>query len=56
MKKIEVIDNSVKKECNCHGEKPCEECKCGVYKEPNYTLIAEDNKGQKIAFQMDFIK
>jgi len=53
---MEIIDNSIKKECNCHGEKSCKECKNGIYKEPNYTLIAETPEGQKIAFQMDFIK
>ena len=53
---MNIIDKSIKKECNCHCEKPCKECKCGVYKEPNYILIAETPEGQKIAFQMDTIK
>lgn len=52
---MEIIDNSIKKECKCKG-KTCKCCTNGVYKESNYTLVAETSEGQKIAFQMDFIK
>ncbi len=54
---MEIIDNSIKKECKCKGK--CKTCKCcidGIYKESNYTLVAETPEGQKIAFQMDSIK
>lgn len=35
----------------------CKTCKgTGKYKKDNYILIATDNKGQKIAFQVDSLK
>ncbi|MCK9542120.1 MAG: hypothetical protein M0R03_08830 [Novosphingobium sp.] len=53
---MEIIDKSIKKQCNCKGKIPCKECINGIYKEPNYILVTETQEGQKIAFDMDFLK
>jgi len=52
--KVNVIDKSIEKTCNkCNGN-GCDSCKNGIYKEGNYIIVSQDNKGQKIAFQSDF--
>jgi len=63
MKKVQVLDKSEHTRCwACSGTGKKMKAKCkacngsGVWKEPNYTIIAEQPNGQKIAFQSDFIK
>ena len=51
---MEVIDKSILKPCNrCKGN-GCSVCDNGKYKESNYILIAQQEDGQKIAFQSEF--
>jgi hypothetical protein len=55
--KVKVISKPIEAECwQCNGN-GCKVCdNTGIWKESNYLLIAENPKGQKIAFQMDTIK
>lgn len=62
MKKVEFIDKSEIKDCwTCNGKGKVDEIECktcqgtGKWKEGNYIIVAEDPKGQKIAFQSDFL-
>ena len=53
MKKVEIIDNSVTIKCNRCTPSGCESCNgTKEYKREKFILVA-DNKGQKIAFDVD---
>jgi len=60
VKNIQVIDKSEIKTCwACDGKRGtnCKTCNgTGIWREPNYIIVAEQSKGQRIAFQVDFIK
>ena len=61
MKNVQILDKSKYTKCwTCGGLKQKSKCKAckgtGIWKEPNYIIVAEQPKGQKIAFQSDFCK
>jgi DnaJ-class molecular chaperone len=57
--KVEFLNRSNVVECwTCSGkDKECPTCKgSGKFVDDNFILVAENNKGEKIAFQVDGLK
>ena len=53
MSKVKYIKNSSKMPCRrCNG-KGCKDCDNGIYEDKRFILIAQNTKGEKIAFDVD---